>query len=66
MDKMKFECSESIGLQLQVFIDAHHDGDIDSAISDLLLCHKVLVAKLMQSEEKKYKKNNNHITDEND
>lgn len=57
---MKFECSESVGLQLQVFIDAHHDGDIDSAISDLLLCHKVLVAKLMHEEEKRQKDFNNH------
>jgi hypothetical protein len=31
------------------FAEAHHDGDQDSALSDLLFCHKVLYAQSMKN-----------------
>jgi hypothetical protein len=55
-----FTIDETTGEKLQAYIDAHHDGDTDAAINDLLFCHKYITALMAKKAIDELKRMNNH------
>ena len=49
-EKVRIEFKSSPAQKFMMYAQAHHDGDVNAAMEDLLFCHKVLTAKMMRTE----------------